>query len=139
MTSDGVRYLLDTHAWFWLAVGDTRIAKDVVLRLEKAAVEGRLFLCQISLWEIAQKESKGKIQLNRPLHAWFQENTAGVILLDLPWEISIEANRLPGDFHKDPADRIIVATARHHGLTLVTGDGLILAYAAQGHVNVLRL
>jgi PIN domain nuclease of toxin-antitoxin system len=139
MTSEGARYLLDTHAWFWLALGDTRIPKDVVLCLEKAALEGRLFLCQISLWEIAQKESKGKIKLNRPLEVWFQENTAGVGLLDLPPEISIEANRLPGDFHKDPADRIIVATARHHGLTLVTGDGLILAYATAGHVNVLSL
>ena len=124
---------------FWLAVGDTRISKEVVQCLEKAALEGRLFLCQISLWEFAQKESKGKIQLNRPLHAWFQENTAGMTLLDLPLEVSIEANCLPGDFHKDPADRMIVATARHHGLTLVTGDGLILAYAASGHVNILAL
>jgi PIN domain nuclease of toxin-antitoxin system len=139
MTSEGARYLLDTHAWFWLSLGDTRIPKDVVLSLEKASLEGRVFLCQISLWEIAQKEAKGKIKLNRPLEVWFQENTAGLGLLDLPLAVSIEANRLPGDFHKDPADRVIVATARHQGLTLVTGDGLILAYAAAGHLQVLGL
>jgi len=137
--TDTPRYLLDTHAWFWLALGDTRIPKDTISRLEAAASEGQLFLCQISVWEIAQKESKGKIQLNRPLGVWLEENTAGVGLLDLPLEIAVEANRLPGTFHKDPADRIIVATARRHGLTLVTGDGLILAYAAQGHVDVLPL
>jgi len=139
MTSETTRYLLDTHAWFWLALGDTRISKDTVSCLENAGLEGRLFLSQISLWEIAQKESKGKIQLNRPLDVWFHENTAGFTLLDLPPEIALEANRLPGEFHKDPADRIIVASARHHGLTLVTADGPILAYATTGHVNVLAL
>jgi PIN domain nuclease of toxin-antitoxin system len=139
MTTDTPRYLLDTHAWFWLALGDARILKDTVGRLETAAIAGHLFLCQISIWEIALKEAQGKIQLNRALEVWCQENTEGIALLDLPPAIAIAATRLPGAFHKDPADRIIVATARHHGLTLVTGDGLILTYAALGHVDVLPL
>lgn len=122
-----------------MTIGDARISEDTVRALEAAAVRGDLLLCQISLWEIALKESRGKIQMNRPLLAWFQENTAGLQLLDLPLEVAIEANHLPGAFHKDPADRIIVASSRHHGLTLVTGDALILSYAAEGHLQVLPL
>ena len=137
--SETPRYLLDTHVWFWLALGDTRIPQDTIDRLEAAALAGQLFLSQISVWEIAMKEAQAKIQLNRAIEVWCQETTEGIGVLDVPPAVAIAATRLPGVFHKDPADRIIVATARHHGLTLVTGDGLILAYASQGHVNVLPI
>jgi PIN domain nuclease of toxin-antitoxin system len=82
---------------------------------------------------------EGKIKLSRSLKSWILENTQGISIVDMPLEISIEATRLPGEFHKDPADRIIVATARHKGFVLVTGDGLILKYAQDGNVVVLPL
>jgi PIN domain nuclease of toxin-antitoxin system len=135
----GSRYLLDTHAWFWLVAGDEQISPDLVTRLESALAEGQIFLSQISTWELALKASLGKIELTRPLDLWLRENTAGLSILDLPLEVVLESTRLPGTFHKDPADRFIVATARVHDLVLVTGDRLILDYAAGGHVNVASI
>lgn len=130
------RYLLDTYAWFWLATGQAYFAPEFVASLEASLVEGRVFLSQISTWEIALKVSLGKIELTRPLDLWLRDNTAGIALLDLPLEVVVESIRLPGTFPKDPTDRFIVATARVHDLVLVTSDKLILEYAAAGHVNV---
>ena len=59
------KYLLDTHAWFWLVVGETRISENIVATLATALTDGRVYLSQISLWEIALKVSLGKIRLNR--------------------------------------------------------------------------
>lgn len=133
------KYLLDTHAWFWLAVGDDRISKDVVQTIDAALSDGRVFLTQISLWEIALKVSMGKIRINRPIALWLKDNAEGLVLLDLPIDVVVEATQLPGTFHRDPADRFIVGTARNQNLTLVTGDELIIAYAKSGHVDVLDL
>jgi PIN domain nuclease of toxin-antitoxin system len=139
MTTDNSHYLLDTHAWLWLCVGDSRISDGIVAILEKASSEGRLHICQISLWELGMKVAKRKIHLSRSLESWVEENTQGISIVDMPAKVSIEATRLPGEFHKDPADRIIVATARHKGYVLVTGDVLILKYAQDGHVVVHAL
>lgn len=62
----------------------------------------------------------------------------GLQLLELSPEILIESVRLPGDMHRDPSDRMLVATARVHGLTLITGDKQILRYAAAGHLNARK-
>lgn len=137
MTESG--YLLDTNAWFWLVTGDPRIPVDVVGAIEAAAVDGRAYLCQISAWEVALKASAGKIMLNVPVSRWLEENTEGLRLLDLPLGVIVDATHLPGAFHKDPADRFIVACARCHHLTLVTGDEAIIAYGRQGHVDVLAV
>jgi PIN domain nuclease of toxin-antitoxin system len=122
-----------------LVAGDEQISPDLVTRLESALAEGQIFVSQISTWELALKASLGKIELTRPLDLWLRENTAGLSILDLPLEVVLESTRLPGTFHKDPADRFIVATARVHDLVLVTGDRLILDYAAGGHVNVASI
>jgi PIN domain nuclease of toxin-antitoxin system len=137
--ADAAGFLLDTNAWFWMVTGDPRLAPAVVAVIEAAAGEGRVCVSQISAWEIALKASLGKLRLNVPIARWLSENTEGVRLLDLPLDIVVDATHLPGTFHKDPADRFIVATARHHHLTLVTGDELILAYAQAGHVDVLAV
>jgi PIN domain nuclease of toxin-antitoxin system len=133
------KYLLDTHAWFWLVAGDERVPPDLVASLEAALNEGQVFLSQISTWELALKASLGKVELTRPLDLWLRDNTAGLSMLDLPLEVVLESTRLPGTFHKDPADRLIVASARVHDLVLVTGDRLILDYAAGGHVRVASI
>jgi PIN domain nuclease of toxin-antitoxin system len=110
--ADAAGFLLDTNAWFWP-------------------------VSQISAWELALKVSLGKIQLNVPVARWLEQNTEGLGLLDLPLAVIVDATHLPGGFHKDPADRFMVASARHHQLTLVTGDSLILDDAQGGYVNVL--
>ena len=112
---------------------------DLVASVEAALGEGHVFLSQISTWEIALKASLGKIELTRPLDLWLRENIAGLSMLDLSLEVVLESTRLPGTFHKDPADRLIVATARVHDLVLVTGDKLILDYAVHGHVKVASI
>jgi PIN domain nuclease of toxin-antitoxin system len=129
--------LLDTNAWFWLVSGDVRMRPSMVERIEAAAAAGRLYLAQISAWEMALKTSTGKVGINTPIARWLEENTEGLHLLDLPLEVVVDATHLPGAFHKDPADRFIVATARHHHLLLVTGDEAILEYGRGGYVDVL--
>jgi PIN domain nuclease of toxin-antitoxin system len=133
------RYLLDTHTWFWLAAGEARAPAAVLAELEAALVDGRLFLSRISTWEIAHKVSVGKIDIARPLDVWLRETTTGIEMVDLSLEVVVESTRLPGSFHKDPADRFIVASARVHDLALVTGDRLILDYAAGGYVRVIGI
>ena len=137
--SDAAGFLLDTNAWFWVVTGDARMTPSLAATIETAAAEGRVCVSQISAWEIALKESMGKLRLNVPVTRWLEENTEGLRLLDLPLDVIVDATRLPGAFHEDPADRFIVASARHHHLTLITGDELILAYASGGHVDVLAV
>lgn len=137
--ADAAGFLLDTNAWFWTVTGDPRMPAPLVATIESAAADGRVFVCQISAWEIALKEAMGKLRLNVPIARWLEDNSEGVRLLDLPLDIIVDATHLPGTFHKDPADRFIVASARHHRLTLITGDESILAYARGGHVTVLAV
>ncbi len=131
------RLLLDTHAWFWLVTGHERVTSKIERAVESSMLEGEVYLSQISLWEIAHKVAAGKIQLTQTIDAWLNENTEGLLLTDLSVQVVVAATTLPGVFHKDPADRFIVATARTMGLTLITGNDLILAYADAGHVKVL--
>lgn len=133
------KYLLDTNAWFWMAIGDPHVPTELVSQLESAHSEKAVFLSQISPWEIALKTSLGKIELNRPLDIWLRENTDGLSMLDLPIDVVLESTRLPGSFHKDPADRFIIATARVRNLVLVTGDKAIIDYATSGYVKAVGI
>lgn len=137
--SEPTGWLLDTHAWFWLVAGDPRVQPALVARLEEAGRAGRVHLSQISTWEIAVKEGAGKLKLNQPIATWLAAATTGLRLVDLSVPVVVDATRLPGELHRDPADRLIVATARHLGLTLVTADEAILRYARGGHVRVEAL
>jgi PIN domain nuclease of toxin-antitoxin system len=132
--------LLDTHYWIWLQAG----AWDEFGRSERKAVEeaaktGRLLLSVISVWELGLLEAKGRIHLDRPCEEWVREAlaTPGLSVAPLTPEIAIACSRLPEPFHGDPADRIIVATARNLGVQLVTRDKKILEYSRQRHVLTL--
>lgn len=85
-------------------------------------------------------EAKSRVQLPMDRLAWVSESTprGGIRILPLSPEIAVASTRLPGDFHGDPADRIIAATARHEGAVLVTRDRALLGYAARGHLRVLE-
>ena len=91
----------------------------------------------ISCWEIAKLVEYGRLELPTSLDEWFDQalDYPGVQLLALTPEIAIESTRLPGDFHRDPADQIIVATARVYGCPLVTSDEKIVNYP---HVTTIR-
>ncbi len=134
--------LLDTHVWVWLRAGETggfrRASLEAVTR---AAARSALWVSVISVWEIAMLVAKGRLQLGLPVSDWIRRALAapGLLLAELTPEIAVEACNLPGDFHGDPADRIIVATARLTGATLFTKDRSILAYGRRSHLSAMPL
>ena len=127
--------LLDTCAVLWLANGDTMAAEA-----RTAIAEGSLFVSPISAWEVATLVRKNRIALTMPTTAWFNHSIArmGAELTPLSVDILIESCALPGAQAGDPADRIVIATARAAALTVVTRDAAILRYAQAGHVQALR-
>ena len=121
--------VLDTHAWIWWVDGDERLT--LTQRDAIAAEEGSLIgVSAISCWEVAKLVELGRVALSCSLEEWLDQALSypGVQLIALTPEIAIESTRLPGDFHRDPADQIIVATARVYGCSLVTSDEKILKY-----------
>lgn len=131
--------LLDTHAWLWLVRGERRLAADTLEAVFEAAGRAQLYLSVMSIWEVALMERKGRLILENPCLRWVGEalSRSGAEPIPLSVEIAIESHNLPGPFHDDPADRIIAATARVEGMTLVTRDRQLLVYAEQGHLGAL--
>jgi PIN domain nuclease of toxin-antitoxin system len=126
--------LLDTCAVLWLANGEP-IAPEA---------RGAITACQrhispITAWEIANLARKSRIALTLPVATWIRQSVAriGAGLPDLTVAILVESCALPGTPPGDPADRIIIATAREHDLIIVTRDAAILAYAEAGHVRAV--
>jgi len=129
--------LLDTHYWIWLQSGEAiRFTPAVLKAIDEASGTGNLLL---SVWEVGMLEAKRRIHLHMPCEQWIAEAlaTPGLTVAPLTPEIALESTRLPGAFHGDPADRIIVATARRHRARLLTKDRTLLAYARLGHLAVL--
>jgi PIN domain nuclease of toxin-antitoxin system len=134
-----MKLLLDTCAAIWITE-DERISPEATLEINRAAFEGRpVYLGLYSAWERAMLSAKHKLTSPLSPKAWFERFTSRpeVEVVPLTSDILIESCFLPGDFHRDPADRILIATARALDLTIVTRDGPILAYADKGHVRAL--
>jgi PIN domain nuclease of toxin-antitoxin system len=133
--------VLDTHAWVWLMQGSERLGPQARSAVEAAtAGQAGVMVAAISIWEIGMLVAKGRLTLDRDVGEWVQMalSLPGMFLVGLEPDIAIAASRLPGEMHGDPADRLIVASARHLGGMLLTDDRLILEYAAAGHVRALR-
>jgi len=124
-----LKYLLDTHAWIWLFEASSDLPVKTAQLLRDSA-NTPLGVSAISPWEVAKKSSIGKIRLSMPLREWIINSTAnpGIRIYPLTPEVAGEANSLPGKFHNDPADQMIVATARVFDLTIITCDKNILGY-----------
>lgn len=129
--------LLDTHSWVWLVEGSERLGEEARRKIEAAAAGGGVGVSPISVWEIGMLEARGRLSFRRDPAAWIDAATAapGIEIVPVSPRVAWSASRLPGDFHGDPADRILVATARETGRTLVTADARILDYAQAGHVR----
>jgi PIN domain nuclease of toxin-antitoxin system len=121
--------LLDTHVWVWSIHDDPRLSRTHRALLTQTDASD-IGVSAISCWEITKLVSQGKLTLHRPIEEWFQNALveSGIRLLGLTPEVAIEADNLPGEFHRDPADCIIVATARIHKAELLTIDRRILDY-----------
>lgn len=132
--------VLDTHIWVWLMEGAPDLTPGLRKRVEACARQGELLVSAISAWEVGMLEAKGRIAFDQECVAWVKDafSAPGIRLAPLEPDIAVASTRLPGDFHGDPADRIIVATARAHACPLVTADAAIIAYAESGFVQVVR-
>ena len=130
--------LLDTHALIWMSTGG-RVSQGAAEAVAAAAGESAVYVSPISAWELGMLVARGRLALSAPPLLWFDRvlERSGVTLADQSPAILIDSSFLPGSPPRDPMDRIIVATARRHGLCLVTRDRAILAYAAAGHVSAL--
>lgn len=121
--------LLDTHVWIWWVHDDPRLPEQLRLAIELRAAEG-LAVSAISCWEVAKLAERGRVDLQMDPLAWIQLalDPSAVALVPLTPRIAADACTLPGDFHRDPADQIIVATARAAGFPLATCDQKIRDY-----------
>ena len=132
--------LLDTHCWVWMQLGLTgRFAAASLRTIERAARSGEIGVSIISVWEVGRLEAKGRLELRMNCVEWIRAAlaTPGLSLIPLSPEIAIESSRLPGSFQGDPADRILMATARVTGAKLMTKDGKMLDYSRQGHARIV--
>lgn len=135
--------LLDTCAVIWVAK-DAAIEASARQAIREAAISGELYVSPASAWEIGllarprADRTPGLRFLPDP-QAWFAAFMArpGIRLAALTPEIAIDASHLPGGFHSDPADRMVVATARRLGAAVVTRDRKILDYAQEGFVQAM--
>ena len=119
--------LLDTHAWIWWIEQDARLGAGAIAALDSLAADRRPFLCDISLWEVATLIERGRLALDVPLEDWLAaaSHPRSVRLLPVLPRVAAEIARLPESFHRDPADRIIVATSRAERIPLLTHDDRI--------------
>jgi PIN domain nuclease of toxin-antitoxin system len=132
--------LLDTHASVWWSSGE-RLSAASRRAIERAARSGSgVFVSPITAWEAARLARSGRFRLPLEPLIWFRSlvSQPGFGMLHLSPEIMIESIDLPGDPPDDPADRFLIATARAHGLRLVTRDTKILDYGESGQVLALE-
>ncbi|MEQ8167766.1 MAG: type II toxin-antitoxin system VapC family toxin [Candidatus Eremiobacterota bacterium] len=134
--------LLDTHVWIWLLNGDNQLkGTKTLFYINQAAKEARLRVSSISVWETGMLEAKGRIRFSVDCLDWVNQalSAPGISLVPLTPGIAIASTRLPGEFHGDPADRIIVSTARKLSACLVSKDSKILAYGNEKYLDVLGI
>lgn len=116
--------VLDTHVWIWWLLGDLRLSQAERDALDALPPRARPVLCDISLWECATLVDLGRVVIDGDFDVWLQvaASPATVRVQPITPGIVAEMNRLPASFHRDPADRLIVATARFLKLPIATCD-----------------
>jgi len=121
--------ILGTHMWVWWVHRDEHLTIPQTAIIEANETD-MIEVSAISVWEIAKLDEYNRLALPCPVPDWFEEalRNPGIRLVELTPEFAIESCKLPGDFHRDPADQIIVATARMYDCPLVTSDSRIQKY-----------
>ncbi len=121
--------LLDTHIWVWWVSRSHSLSSNLEQKIQQHQANG-FAVSIISCWEVAKLVELGKLSLTLPVLDWLNQAIAypGLRLLQLDVPVVVEATQLPGDFHRDPADQILVATARIYNFPILTADRKILDY-----------
>ena len=122
--------VLDTHALVWWVTGDAELSANARTAIKKELNGGEIIVSSISAWEIAMLVAREKLVLTVDVDAWLAAVAEIEVVRFVPVnnEIAVKSVSLPGKFHKDPADRMIVATARVLAVPLVTKDEKMRAY-----------
>jgi PIN domain nuclease of toxin-antitoxin system len=133
-----VAILLDTCAAMWIVAGD-RLKQSALSALETAETVGEpIFVSPITGWEIGLLAMKGRFRSRYAPQRWLEIllSLPKIRVADLPPHVLLQSSFLPGAPPREPADRIIAATAREYGLTVMTRDSELLDFAEQGHIGV---
>jgi PIN domain nuclease of toxin-antitoxin system len=119
--------LLDTHAWIWWTDQDPRLGASTIAVLDALPRDQRPLLCDISLWEVAMLVDRGRIELDLPLAEWLEaaSHPRSVQLVSITPPIAAAVAALPESLHRDPVDRLIVATGRALAIPVLSHDRLI--------------
>jgi PIN domain nuclease of toxin-antitoxin system len=135
---EALKLLLDTHVLVWAESQEESLGLETKALLLNPL--HTLHVSPISTFELSRLISLSRLTLHKSLTEWFGTARRNLMFEDatLSHEVAIESYNLPGDFHKDPADRILVATARVRGYTLLTADDLILAYPHVASLDARR-
>ncbi|WP_144145956.1 type II toxin-antitoxin system VapC family toxin [Paraburkholderia sp. BCC1884] len=122
--------VLDTHTLIWWVNGDASLSRKAKSAITQELAGGDIVVSAISAWEIAMLVERERLDLSMDVSSWLAavSSIEAVRFVPVDVEISIKSVELPGEFHKDPADRMIVATARKLAAPLVTKDEKIRAY-----------
>lgn len=117
-------------------MGGEYLSEESQIAIETAAARSAVYVSPISAWEIGLLQAKGRIVLRTGVEEWFAEalRTPGFAITELSVPILVRSTNLPGNPPPGPVDRILIATCRQHGLSIVTRDRKILAYAEQGYI-----
>jgi PIN domain nuclease of toxin-antitoxin system len=134
--SEGV--LLDTCAVIWM-VGAAPFSDSARKAVQEASLVGRVMVSPASAWEVGLAARKQQGAFLPDAKSWFSHlmSLPGIGLAALTPEIAIDSSHLPGPLHNDPADRLLIATARALGVPIVTRDAKILVYGRAGHVKTI--
>lgn len=133
------KLVLDTHVLIWSLIAPQNLSIEVQKTIASAQNDNALYIASISLWEIAMLVSKKRLNIYEPVHDFLRhiETLDGLNLINVNANIAAESSMLLGDFHGDPADRLIVASVRAISGTLVTRDQKIIEWSQQGYLKLI--
>jgi PIN domain nuclease of toxin-antitoxin system len=123
--------VIDTHVLlWWTSSQDGKLTKTAVNNIEANLADGEILISAITSWEIGMLLQKGRLVLSMPITDWLAvvASIERIRFVPVDNDIAVHSTSLPGEFHKDPADRMIVATARHFNAPLITADEKIQKY-----------
>lgn len=131
--------VIDTHALIWLVEGDEKLGQKTARLIDQERTQDGVKIATISIWETAMLVDKNRVALSRSVSQWFDLvlTSPGFQLVPISPNIGVDAGSLPGRIHGDPADRLIIATARELGCPIISVDQKILDYAVEGHVEAI--